>query len=143
MPAITYFDSSALVPLVIAEPTTARCNGIWDQADAMVTTTLSFVEVHAAIAQAARQGRLGEAEHRRALAAFEARWGDMVHVTPGDAILANAAHLAAAHALRGYDAIQCATALAVASDDFIAVGGDRDLLRAWSDLGVATVDVGG
>jgi hypothetical protein len=30
--------------------------------------------------------------------------------------------------------------LAAASHDFVAITEDRDLLRAWSELGVATVD---
>jgi len=36
-----------------------------------------------------------------------------------------------------------ATALAVAADDFVAVTGDQDLLRAWRALGLATVDTAG
>lgn len=58
-----------------------------------------------------------------------------------DHVIEHAARLSADHALRGYDALHCAAALAAASDDFIAVAGDRDLLRTWSDLGVATVDI--
>jgi len=49
--------------------------------------------------------------------------------------------LGAGHALRGYDAVHCATALAVASEDFVAIAGDHDLLRAWSELGIATIDL--
>lgn len=61
---------------------------------------------------------------------------------PNDALLRSAALPSASHSLRGYDAVHCATALAVASDDYVTVAGDRDLLRARSHLGVATVDLG-
>ena len=138
--ALVYFDTSALVPLVIAEPTTRHCLQVWDAADEVVTTSLAFVEVHSALAQATRQGRLSETDRRRSLEAFEARWNDLIHIPPHDDLLKIAALLSAEHALRGYDAVHCATALAAASDDFVAVAGDRDLLRAWHTLGIATID---
>lgn len=138
---LTYFDTSALVPLVIAEPTTSHCLQLWDDADVIITTSLALVEVHSAIAQAVRQGRLSTTEHPRALDAFQMRWDDLIHVPPSDSLVATAARLSATHALRGYDAVHCATALAAASDDYVAVSGDRDLLRAWSELGLPTIDV--
>ena len=137
---LTYFDTSALVPLVVAEPSAALCLRLWNDSDAMVTASLAYVEVHSAVAQAARQGRLTETDRQRALVAFEARWDDLVRIAPDDRILSVAAGLSADHALRGYDAIHCASALAAASPDFVAVTGDRDLLRAWSELGLVTVD---
>lgn len=140
---LTYFDTSALVPLVIAEPSTRLCDEKWDDADVIITSSLAYVEAHAAIAQAARQGRLSTRGHEYALEAFELRWRDLVHVPPSDSLIKTAADLAAQHALRGYDAVHCATALAAASDDFVAISGDRDLLRAWSDLGIATIDAAG
>jgi predicted nucleic acid-binding protein len=135
-----YFDSSALVPLVIAEPATPSCTRLWDDADVIVSSSLAYVEVHAALAQAMRQRRIDERGWRAAVRAFEARWEDVVRASPHDSIIALAATLAASHGLRGYDAVHCATAVAAASDDFVAVSGDRDLLRAWSELGLVTVD---
>ena len=116
---------------------------LWDGADEVVTTSLAFVEVHSALAQATRQGRLSETDRLRSVRAFEARWNDLIRIPPHDDLLTIAATLSAEHALRGYDAVHCATALAAASDDFVAVTGDRDLLRAWSSLGIATIDTAG
>lgn len=140
---VAFFDSSALVPLTIHEASTPACIALWQGADTIVASALAYVEVHAALAQAQRTGRATASEHDTALIAFEARWRDVTLVTPGHEILHSAARLAASHALRGYDAIHCATALAVASDDFAAASGDRDLLRAWSALGIATADTSG
>lgn len=139
---LAYFDTSALVPLVVDEPATHLCNVKWDAADVIVTSSLAYVEAHSAIAQAVRHGRISGEGHQRALDAFQLRWNDLIHVPPSDSVVRAAADLAARHALRGYDAVHCATALAVASDDFVAISGDRDLLRAWGELGVATIDAG-
>lgn len=140
---IAYFDASALVPLVILEPSTAACTDAWNSADIVVSSLITFVEVHAALAQATRSRRIDEVEHRRALDDFAVIWDDIARLPVDDAVIARAATLSATHALRGYDAVHCATALAAASDDLVAVSGDRDLLRAWLDLGVATVDAAG
>lgn len=138
---LAYFDTSAFVPLLIDEPSTARCTESWNNAEIVASSAITYVEVHAALAQAVRQRRLDELTHRRALRDFSTVWADVAHVPADDAVIRRAASLTLAHALRGYDAVHCATALAVASEeDFVAVSGDRDLLRAWGALGVATID---
>jgi hypothetical protein len=49
--------------------------------------------------------------------------------------------LALQQSLRGYDALHCASAESVLADDLVVVSGDRQLLKACSDLGMATADV--
>ena len=141
-----YLDTSAIVPLLIAEPSSERCRTLWQSADVIVSSSLTLVEAHAALARGARNGRLDASGHERAVTGLEALWRDLSAIPPTPEILraavSVAASVAATHALRGYDAVQCATALALASDDLIAVSGDRELLRAWSELGVATVSTG-
>jgi hypothetical protein len=36
---IGYFDTSAFVPLLIAEPSSGLCRRLWDDADVVVTTS--------------------------------------------------------------------------------------------------------
>lgn len=138
---LTYFDTSALVPLAIEEPTSDRCRRAWDDADVIITTSLAYVEVHAALSRARRHGRLTDRGHADSLHTFQLRWNDLIHVPPSGTIVRVAADLSSRHSLRGYDAVHCATTLAVASDDFFAISGDRELLRAWGDLGIATIDL--
>jgi predicted nucleic acid-binding protein len=138
-----YFDTSALVPLLIQEPSTERCRAVWSDSELVVTGAIAYVEVHAALAQAARLGRLTARAHRRALDVFSTAWEDIARIDVSPAVIDAAATLTATHSLRGYDAVHCATAIAAASDDFVAVSGDRGLLRAWSALGLATVDTAG
>lgn len=56
-------------------------------------------------------------------------------------IVERTADLSEQHALRGYDAVHLATALAAACD--LVMAADRDMLRAAADLGLATVDADG
>ena len=134
-----YLDTSAIVPLLTAEPSSERCRTLWQSADVIVSSSFTLVEAHASLARGARNGRLDASGHERAITGLEALWRDLAAIPPTPEILRVAASVAATHALRGFDAAQCATALALASDDLIAVSGDRELLRAWSELGVATV----
>ena len=133
-----YFDSSAFVPLLIDEPSTGRCTLAWTSSIEIISSVVTFVEVHAALATAVRSRRLETKQHRSAIADFEVIWEAVTQVSVDDAVIQHAATLTASHRLRGSDALQCATALAAASYDLLAVSGDRDLLRAWADLGITT-----
>ncbi|MGH3939622.1 MAG: hypothetical protein ACRDTG_13525 [Pseudonocardiaceae bacterium] len=55
--------------------------------------------------------------------------------------LRRAAHLAHHCALRGYDAVHCASAEQLDDDDLVVAAGDQKLLNACSSLGMATADV--
>lgn len=136
----TYFDTSSIVPILIAEPGSERCRSLWVDATDILSSTVAHVEVHAALGAAARSGRIDERQLRRAQAHFDELSIDIAYVPVTEAVIASAAGLATRLTLRGYDAVHCATALAVASDDLVAASGDRDLLRAWSALGIHTVD---
>jgi predicted nucleic acid-binding protein len=137
---LAYFDTSALVPLVIREPATSRCRTVWSAATGVVTSDLAYVEAHAALAQAHRLGRITDAALDRAVDVFESLWSGIARVAVSETILRDATRLTRTHALRGYDAVHAASALASASEDFVAVSGDTALLRAWSTIGIATVD---
>lgn len=54
---IGYLDTSAFVPLLIDEPTSAACRRFWDDADEVVSSRPRYVETAAALAQARRLGR--------------------------------------------------------------------------------------
>ncbi|MDN5918761.1 MAG: hypothetical protein L0I76_27330 [Pseudonocardia sp.] len=57
-----------------------------------------------------------------------------------DELVRAAADLARTRGPRGYDALHCAAAPTLADDDLVAAAGDRVLLRAWRNVGVATYD---
>ena len=51
-----------------------------------------------------------------------------------------AADLARRFGLRGYDAVHCAAAALFDAPDLVAGSGDKRLLAAWRELGIATFD---
>jgi uncharacterized protein len=137
---IGYLDTSAFVPLLVAEPGSPASRRFWDDADAVVSCRLLYVETAAALAQALRMARLDKDQYERARHLLDALWAE-VEVIEFDELLAVAA-AEAAHALglRGYDAVHCAAAEQLADEDLVAASGDRRLLEAWSERGLSTYD---
>jgi len=138
---ICYFDTSALVPLLIAEPSSDVCRRLWDDADAVVTSRLAYVEAAAALAQAARLGRLTPGAHRTARRILDRLWAELDVVEIDEPLVRGAAELARRHALRGYGAVHCACADQLVDRDLVVAAGDRELLRVCESLGLAVADV--
>ena len=137
---IAYFDTSAVVPLLVEEPGTEISLRVFLQAESVATVRMTFAEVSAALARAARLGRLTAAAHDRALAELESVWAQMDVLGVDDDLVRTAGALARDHALRGYDAVHCAAALRVLSATTVALAGDRDLLTAWQREGLQVLD---
>lgn len=138
---IAYFDTSALVPLIIAEPTSRSCSDLWNGAERVVSARLTYVEGAAALARAERLGRLTAGQHRAALLEFDRLWSGIDVVELDEGLATTAAGLARSQGLRGYDAVHCAAAMVSSSDELVAVSGDAELLAAWSRLGLAVAEV--
>jgi predicted nucleic acid-binding protein len=135
---IAYFDTSAVVPLVVAEAGSARAATLWDGADRAVSVRLVYPEGRAALAQAQRLGRLTVRQLRAAVREFEARYLELDLVELDDVLARRAGHLAELHGLRGYDAVHLAAADRVRDPDLVVVAGDRALLTAAAAEGIAT-----
>jgi predicted nucleic acid-binding protein len=140
---ICYFDTSAFVPLLIAEPGSPFCRRLWDEADDVVTTRMLYAEAAAALAQARRLERLTEPKHQAALHILDRMWADFDIVEVSDQLVHRAAQLARTCALRGYDAVHCASAEQVNDDDLVVASGDRRVLDSCATLGLATADTNG
>jgi predicted nucleic acid-binding protein len=127
---IAYFDTSALVKLVVQEGGSEIASDIWDAADAVATGRLAYPEARAALAAAARAGRLSARAHRRAKSEFEALWQQMWVIELSASIAHEAGELAERQALRGYDAVHLAAALAIGDPQLVLVSWDADLTSA-------------
>jgi uncharacterized protein len=138
---ICYFDTSAFVPLVIDEASSAACARLWEQADDVVSTQLLYVEAAAALAQAVRCGRITAAQETRALRIVDRLWCELNVVEPTEELIRRAAAVASAEALRGYDAVHCATAEDVNERDLVFASGDRRQLKTATNLGFYIADV--
>jgi predicted nucleic acid-binding protein len=138
---IAYFDTAALVPLLIDEPASRICERLWDDADDVVSVRISYVEAAAAIAQARRVERLTRAQQRAAIALLDQTWDQLQIVDVDEPLVRRAGALADLHSLRGYDATHCAGAESINDADVVAASGDRQLLAAWRALGMNTLNV--
>jgi predicted nucleic acid-binding protein len=97
---------------------------------------VTYAEARAALAAARRAARLSPQAAVRARARLEERWRELATIGVADLVVRAAGDLADRHALRGYDAIHLATALA--SADAMATW-DADLAAAGRLEGLAVV----
>jgi uncharacterized protein len=130
-----YFDTSALVKLYLAEDGSEQAMTLFAAAEIAITNALAFVEVRAALAAAVRAGRLGAAAFEPAKADLQTLSESFAVIDPGG-VLQAAADTAERYALRVYDAVHLATALAVAAGDLVFVCWDADLSAAASRAGL-------
>jgi uncharacterized protein len=137
---IAYFDTSALVPLLVDEPGSDRAARLWDVADNVVAVRLVYAEARAALAQAARQGRLSAADLTTAIDGLEGLYASLDLLEVDEHLVRRAGELAQHHALRGYDAVHLAAAERLRDDAAVLVAGDRGLCTAAGALGMAVAD---
>ena len=134
---IAYFDTSAIVPLLVDEATTEPCQRLWTESTRVVSVRLIYPEARAALARAGRMGRLTRSQLNAAVLELDSLIDevDVIELSPDIAV--SAGELAQQHGLRGYDAVHLAAALAVADDDLVLVTGDVELAAAAQAAGIA------
>jgi predicted nucleic acid-binding protein len=122
---IAYFDTSALLKIVLSEQGLEVATAAWQRAEFVVASAVIYPEARAATAAAVRHRRV-----KRAVAAAHLEFlvGEMDFVEPARDLLWHAGDLAERHRLRGYDAVHLASALRVAPD--VMVAADVRLLNA-------------
>ncbi|MGH9200595.1 MAG: type II toxin-antitoxin system VapC family toxin [Vicinamibacterales bacterium] len=108
---IAYFDASALVKRYVNEQRSAETTELSTRAEVVATSLVSRAEVAAAFAKAVRSNILPDDEARKAHRKFAADWPDYARLPVTGGLVARAEALAWDHALRGYDAVQLASAL--------------------------------
>jgi uncharacterized protein len=138
---IAYFDTSAVVPLLIAEPGSARAASLWEGADRVVSVRLTYPETRAALAQAERLGRLTTRQLRDAVTEFDSLFEEIDLLEVDDALARRAGELAEIRQLRGSDAVHLAAADRVQDPDVVVVAGDGALLRAATAEGMTVAEL--
>ena len=134
---IAYFDTSALIPLLVEEPGSERAGRLWDEAERVVTVRLAYPEGRSALARARRLGRLTARAARAARVGFEDLWSQLDRVEVTAALGQRAGDLADQFVLRGYDAVHLAAAETLADPELVVVSGDSELCDAARTLGLA------
>ena len=108
-----YWDASALVPVVVAEPDSERVRTWLSEDDHIVTWAWSRTEIIGAIERRAREGSLSRPQRREVLRRFDAFAESWDEVTELLAVRSRANALLARHPLRTADAGQLGAALLI------------------------------
>jgi uncharacterized protein len=135
---IAYFDTSALLKLVVAESGAEQARLLWEQASEVVTSRLAWAEGLAAVAAARRGQRLTEEGQATATRLLRACFERCTVVSLADQLVDRAGELAGDHDLRAADALDLATALAVTEADSVFVTWDKRLRQAATRAGLVT-----
>lgn len=138
---IAYFDTSALVPLLVAEAGSAHAAALWDGADRVVGVRLLYPEGRAALAQAHRLARLTARQLRWAVGELDSRFEELDLVEIDDQLARRAGDLAETHGLRGYDAVHLAAADRVRDRNLVMAARDGALLDAATSEGMTIAPV--
>lgn len=142
--AVVYFDSSALVKLVLDEPGSDLVVQLWNACDAALSSRLAYPEVCAALAAAGRNHDLTESEASTAIDEWKTFWSSMRPIELSSDVETVAGELAALHRLRGADAVHLASALALGSDEVTMAVWDQRLHTGAATVGLlvapATLD---
>jgi len=108
---VRFWDSSALVPLVVRQPGSAEVDRWLEEDSEVVAWTLTRVEVVSALRRLVRDGELGERAARQAENVAAALLERTHVVTDVERVKEIAVRLLRVHALRAADALQLGAAL--------------------------------
>jgi predicted nucleic acid-binding protein len=109
---IAYLDASALVKRYLVERGSRETIALTAESELIATSIISRAEVAAGFAKAVRTRLVTQERARSAQRSFAGDWPDLVRMPVTEALVERAETLAWEHGLRGYDAVQLASALA-------------------------------
>lgn len=139
MSLAVYFDSSALVKLVLNEEDREIAVATWDECNIASSSLLAYPETCAAIAAAGRARRFAAGGEEAAQAEWEYYWSATQPIELTNEVALDAGRLAKLHALRGADAVHLASALRMAEAAPLFAVFDARLAAAALDEGFAVV----
>jgi uncharacterized protein len=113
---VRFWDSSAIVPTLVDEPTSAKLRDLAQDEEAIIVWWGSVVECASAIGRRERTGSLDPAGAAEALETLEQQCAAWSELPPTESLRDDARRIVRVHDLRAADALQLAAARA-ASDD--------------------------
>jgi predicted nucleic acid-binding protein len=111
---MTFWDASAIVPLVMSEPTTKGVQALAARDPVMLVWWSTEVECASAIARLERDGALDDSSAGQAFERLKRLAGGWHEVDPGDTVREAAVRFLRVHPLRAADALQLAAAFVAA-----------------------------
>ena len=135
---IVYADTSALVKLYIAEEGSSKVRELVS-GDSVVTSIVTYAEIRATLARAARDGRMARSEFAESRLSVDGDWVQFTRTPLDERLVREAGDLADQFALTGFDAIHLASALRIQDESGQTIGFsafDRRLNDAASKAGL-------
>jgi predicted nucleic acid-binding protein len=111
---LRFWDSSALVPLLVEEDATPEVERLFEADPVLVVWWGTTVECVSAVSRRERESELDAEQAETALARLDALAVGWSEVDPSEGLRLTARRLLRAYPLRGGDALQLAAAIAVA-----------------------------
>jgi len=105
-----YLDTSALIKLYVEEDDSNFVEGAVQDAETTATSIVTYVEARSAFSRRRRDGSLNLADYHRVIREFDREWERYFVIPVTASLVKSAGRLADIHALRGYDALQLASA---------------------------------
>lgn len=112
-----FWDSSALVPLLVAEASSERLTALMREDPAAAVWWTTPVECASAIARLEREGGMPRDDVARSAKRLATAVQEWTEVPPTDRVRDQAMRLLRLHSLRAADALQLAAALVLAEHD--------------------------
>ena len=112
-----YWDSSALLPLLVDEPSRDRLLGLLEEDSEVLAWWGTPVEIVSALSRREREGLLTAEEVAAALDAVRTLAQGWHEVVPSEAVRRTAERLLRTHPLRAADSLQLAAALIASGHD--------------------------
>jgi predicted nucleic acid-binding protein len=141
---ILYLDTSSLLKLYIEEPGSQQVATLVASASDVAISLIGYAEARSGLSRGRRSGRLNGESYVQALRQFESRWATTTVLEVLEPLVRRAGDLAEAYALRGFDAIHLASALALKRESDEAVNfsaWDGRLLDAAQAEGLAVAPI--
>jgi len=135
---IAYFETSALVKAIIEEQGSDVATRLWNSADVVLTSRLTYPEARAALAAARRAGRLSDRTHAAAKTELKRRLEASRVIELAEETAFGAGDFAESHRLRGSDAVHLASATAPRAPELVFTTWDVELLHAAEAAGLST-----
>ena len=111
-----FWDTSALIPLIVDEPKTGAMRAVWKRDSGMVVWWGTSVECASALARVGRDGTISDQDVDVARDLLETLASSWTEVLPTDGVREHAGRVLLRHPLRAADALQIGAAMVWAED---------------------------